>query len=213
MMLRLPAATIPASYGIRAVDEFARLRTWAGLLLVAIAFVLAGCAGPTRISGEGDAFERTGRFAVNVTDAGAGPEAVQGGFAWRDTGGLLRIDLVNPLGSTLARISVEDSGAVLEHANGTIERAPDADALLAKVVGVALPAADLRDWLRGRPGPGPVEGMQRDDAGRPLSFGQGGWQLRLSRYDALGPGLLRLERRDGPRNISVRLAVDTKAAQ
>src|SRR5690606_6304880 len=139
MMLRLPAATMPASHGIRAADEFARLRTWAGLLLAAIAFVVAGCAGPTRISGEGDASDRTGRVAVNVADAGAGPEAVQGGFAWRDTGGLLRIDLVNPLGSTLARISVEDSGAVLEHANGTIERAPDADALLAKVVGVALP--------------------------------------------------------------------------
>lgn len=126
-------------------------RRFFGLLVAAtVSAVLAGCAGPARIGGDGAAFERTGRFAVNVTDAGTAPEAVQGGFAWRDTGRVLRIDLVNPVGSTLARIMVEPSGAVLEHADGSIETAADADALLAKVMGTALPVANLRDWLQGR---------------------------------------------------------------
>lgn len=183
-----------------------------GLLGVALlAVVLAGCAGPARIAGEGAAFERTGRFAVNVTEAGGAADAVQGGFAWRDTGQRLRLDLVNPLGSTLARIVVEPSGAVLEHADGSTESASDADALLARVLGTALPVANLRDWLRGRTGAGGTTHMQRDEQGRPETFSQDGWQLRLSRYDALGPGLLRLERRDGARRISVRLAIDTQA--
>lgn len=173
--------------------------------------VLAGCAGPARIPGEGQAFERTGRFAVNVTEPGVAPEAVQGGFAWRDAGRVLRLDLTNPLGSTLARITVQPSGAVLEHSDGSTEVAADADALLAQVVGVAMPVANLRDWLQGRTGAGSVEALQHDSQGRPESFSQEGWRLRLSRYDALGPGLLRLDRRDGGRQISVRLAIDTQA--
>lgn len=186
-----------------------RLFGW--LAAAVFSVVLAGCAGPGHIAGDGAAFERTGRFAVNVTEAGSAPEAVQGGFAWRDTGRVLRIDLVNPLGSTLARILVEPSGAVLEHADGSTETAPDADALLAQVLGTPLPVASLRDWLQGRPGPVGVTAMQRDAQGRPETFSQEGWQLRFSRYDELGPGLLRLDRRDGGRQISVRLAIDTQA--
>lgn len=187
------------------------VRRFFGLLLtVFIVLVLAACAGPAPIEGEGAAFERTGRFAVNVTDPGGAPQAVQGGFAWRDTGRVLRLDLTNPLGSTLARIVVEPRAAVLEYSDGSTESAADADALLAKVVNTPLPVADLRDWLQGRTGAGEVQHMQRDAQGRPQSFSQGGWQLRLSRYDAAGPGLLRLERRDGTRQISVRLAVDTQ---
>lgn len=188
----------------------ARRRALGLLAGAAATLLLAACAGPTRITGEGAAFERTGRFAVNVTEAGAAPEAVQGGFAWRDTGRVLQIDLTNPLGSTLARIVVEPSGAVLEYSDGSIETAANADALLAKVVNTPLPVADLRDWLQGRAGTGEIQNMERDGQGRPLSFGQGGWQLRLSRYDAAGPGLLRLDRRDGSRQISVRLAIDTQ---
>lgn len=187
-----------------------RALTW---LSAATLIGLAGCAGPVLIQGDGEAFQRTGRFAVNVTEAGVPPDAVQGGFSWRDTGSHLQLDLVNPLGSTLARISVEASGATLERADGSTEHAPDADALVARVLHVALPVSSLRDWMQGRPGPGATEGVQRDDAGRLLSFSQDGWSVRLSRHDSHGPGLLRLERRDGARQISARLAVDTQGQQ
>lgn len=185
-----------------------RRRAVSWLLGIAISATLAGCAAPARIGGEAPAFERTGRFAVNVNDPAGSPEAVQGGFAWRDTGRRLQIDLVNPLGSTLARVTVDEGGAMLQQADGKIERAHDADALLAKVMGTALPVSNLRDWLRGRPGRGDTQAMERDAEGRILSFVQGGWELRMSRHDALGPGLLRLDRRDGTRQISVRLAMD-----
>lgn len=208
-MVRLASLLSFAPAGSAARASRRGLLAWC--VAAAAAAVLAGCAGPARIAGEGEAFERTGRFAVNVTEPGRAAEAVQGGFAWRDTGRQLRLDLVNPLGTTLARVVVEPAGAVLEHADGTTEHAPDADALLAKVLGAALPVSNLRDWLQGRAGAGEATGMERDEQGRPLSFAQGGWQLRLSRYDAFGPGLLRLDRRDGARRISVRLAVDTQA--
>lgn len=204
----------PSSIDTPATVNFvAQRRQLLGMLVGGgLALALVGCAGPARIAGDGTAFERTGRFAVNVTEAGGAQEAVQGGFAWRDTGRLLRLDLVNPLGTTLARIVVEPNRAVLEHADGRTEMAPNADALLAEVLGIALPVAELRDWLQGRTGVTPVTQMESDAQGRPTAFTQQGWQLRFSRYDALGPGLLRLDRRDGSRRISVRLAVDTQAS-
>lgn len=186
-----------------------RLPAW-GLATVA-SVILVGCATPGKIGGEGQAFERSGRFAVNVTEAGMPPEAVQGGFSWRDTGRRLQLDLVNPLGTTLARVTVDGAGATLVKADGSTEHAPDGDALLAKVVGASLPVSHLRDWLQGRPGPGAAAEVQRDTDGRPTSFTEGGWHLRLSRYDQEGPGLLRAERRDGGRQISVRLAIDGSA--
>lgn len=211
-MISFHATPTPSSSARTLTLWLAPRKAIKALLAVAFSATLAGCAGPALISGSEPAFERSGRFAVNVMDAGAASEAVQGGFAWRDTGRQLRIDLVNPLGSTLARVTVDASGALLEHADGSTETADDADALLAKAMGTALPVADLRDWLRGRPGPGAVQALERDTEGRPQSFQQEGWQIRMSRYDAIGPGLLRLERRDGTRQISVRLAVDAQAA-
>lgn len=203
--------TFSSSFPRALRPDLNRRRVLAGVAAGLIATVLAGCAGPQRILGDGVAFERTGRFAVNVTEPGRAPEAVQGGFAWRDSGRILRLDLVNPLGTTLARIVVEPGLAVLEHADGSTEAAATADALLAKVLGTALPVANLRDWLQGRTGADAVTDLHTDAQGRPESFTQQGWQLRLSRYDALGPGLLRLDRRDGARRISVRLAIDTQA--
>jgi outer membrane lipoprotein LolB len=185
-------------------------RSLGRLLAMGLMAVAAGCAGPGRIGGEGPAFERSGRFAVNVNEAGRSPEAVQGGFSWRDTGRVLRLDLVNPLGTTLARVTVDGSRAVLEKSDGSTETAPTADALLEKVMGVSLPVSHLRSWLRGQPGPSAVN-VERDAEGRAASFSESGWQLRLSRYDAEGPGLLRAERRDGSRQISVRLAADESA--
>ena len=190
-----------------------RRKMLGGFLAIVTMSVLVGCATPGMLVGDGTAFERTGRFAVNVTEPGRAPEAVQGGFAWHDTGRVLRLDLANPLGSTLARVRVDDAGAVLERADGSTEQAPDADALLEQVIGAALPVSNLRHWLQGRTGAGTVDALQRDAQGRPQSFAQGGWQLQLSRYDKVGPGLLRLDRRDGSRHISVRLVVDTQTVE
>jgi len=177
----------------------------------ALCAVLAACATPTPLSGPAgeDAFSRTGRFAVRVDHEGGKQEAVQGGFAWREAGGRLVLDLANPLGATLARVESDAGRSVLTRSDGSRTVAPDPDRLMAEVVGADIPVAGLRDWLRGRlPADPPAQSVRRDAAGRPLSFVQGGWQARLSRYDDRGPGLLQLERSQAGQRISVRLAVD-----
>lgn len=178
-----------------------------------LAVLIAGCAAPGKIAPDTDtAFQRTGRFAVTVKEFSGMQDAVQGGFAWRDTGSVLTLDLANPLGSTLARVTVQDGMALLRHANGAEEYAPDADSLVEKVLGSPVPVTGLRDWLHGRTGSSAVSGVEKDSAtGQLNGFIQDGWRVRLSRYDALGPTLLQLNRNDAQRDISVRLAISPLA--
>lgn len=183
---------------------------WQRLILpLLVVGLMAGCAAPDQISSDSDtAFQRTGRFAVTVKSFSGTQDAVQGGFAWQDTGSALTLDLANPLGSTLARITVRDGMATLTHSDGTKEYARDADGLAEKALGSPVPVSGLRDWLRGEMGTAPVEAVEKEDATGQLShFIQDGWRVRLSRYDALGPTVLQMNRRDAQRDISVRLAV------
>ncbi|MGB7482767.1 outer membrane lipoprotein LolB [Castellaniella ginsengisoli] len=180
-----------------ACGAFARLgrlrRIWPAL---ALAGLLAACATPQRIDGPGPAFERQGRFAVNLQPAGAAPYAAQGGFSWRDDGRLLRLDLVSPLGGILARIQVESGRAMLERADGSRESAPTPDELLALVWGHPMPVSGLRYWMRGEAAPGLVVDARHDAQDRLTSLRQDGWEVRLSDYDGQGPGRVRLSRQD-----------------
>uniref|UniRef100_UPI003342874F outer membrane lipoprotein LolB n=1 Tax=Castellaniella defragrans TaxID=75697 RepID=UPI003342874F len=179
------------------------------LALAAVALLLASCATPTRIGGAGPAFERTGRFAVLLRQPEGSDQAMQGNFAWRDTGAALRLDLLSPMGSILARILVEPGQAILERANGQRERAADPDALLAEVWGEAVPVAGLRAWIQGRVWAGsPVGSIQHDGQGRVTRLVQDGWTVQLSDYDAQGPGRLRLVREQAGRRLSLQLAIN-----
>jgi len=186
-----------------------RRRLIAGGLAAAMA-VLAGCASPPSIEGvaEGPSFDRGGRFALLVEHRDGKQDAVQGGFAWRDTAGGQRLDLANPLGNTLARIDVQPGRALLTRSDGTTEAAADPDALVEQVLGSPIPVGGLRDWLRGRLAPGPSEHVEKDADGRLSRFAQNGWRVELSRYDELGPRLLRLRRTEPARDISLRLVID-----
>jgi len=136
-------------------------------------------------------------------------DAVQGGFAWLDSGKRLRLDLANPVGSTLARIDVTPARAVVTRSDGSTEQAADADGLVEMALGSPLPVSGLRDWLRGRTGQGgQVSNLEKNSQGQITGFTQDGWRVRLSRYDDQGPGLVQLNRDDSSRSISARLVID-----
>lgn len=186
---------------------FPRLRAW--LLVGACALVAACTSVPEApLSTDDGAFSRNGRFAITVTESDGQQKAVQGGFSWRDDGSRYRLDLTNPLGSTEARVEGRPGYASLTKADGAVYEANDPDALAEQALGGPIPVSHLRDWMRGRVAEASATQVQRDDVGHPVSFQQDDWQARLSRYDALGPGLLVLQRVEPGRRISVRLAVD-----
>ncbi len=178
-----------------------------------MAVVMAGCATPQRIAMQGDAqsadvVSRVGRFALRVERPLESPEAVQGGFAWRDDGRDLMLDLANPLGATLARVEVSAGRAVLTESNGTQTVAEHPDELVARVLGSPIPVAGLRGWLRGQFTGGPAAAVsERDDAGRPTVFTQDGWNVRVTEYDDKGPTRMQMQRQEADRTIDLRLVV------
>ncbi|OZI66626.1 lipoprotein insertase outer membrane protein LolB [Bordetella genomosp. 11] len=187
------------------------LARWRAVLAAALCLMLAACVTPGRIAGSGGAgeFSRVGRFALTVTQDDGKQDALQGGFSWLDDGRRYILDLTNPLGATQARVEGRPGMAVLNKSDGTRQQAGDPDELVADALGSRIPVSGLRDWLRGRlPAEPPAIHVERDPAQRPVSFDQGGWQARLSRYDELGPQVLVLERREPDRRILLRLVVN-----
>ena len=182
-----------------------------GLILALLLLGLSGCAtqAPTGEAMPEGSLLRMGRFAVKTEQANRAPEAIQCGFVWRDTGAQLTLDLTNPFGSVLARVTVNSSGAALERANGEVIQTMTPDSLVDQALGQSLPVQGLRAWLRAQQKPQPeMRVLERDAQGRIVSFEQEGWSARLTNFDALGPRLISLTRAETGRNMSVRLVID-----
>ncbi|WP_308389931.1 lipoprotein insertase outer membrane protein LolB [Acidithiobacillus sp. AMEEHan] len=128
------------------------------------------------------------------------------GFVWRQqaTGEQLRI--LGPLGNTVAELRDDGAQASLLEANGRHLTASTMSVLLERVLGVALPVAELPQWLLGIPPSGQVDSF--DAAGLPERARWGGWQLQYLRYEAVGglqmPALLQAS---GPDALQLRIAV------
>ena len=191
--------------------SFVGLRSIVGLILALLLLGLSGCAtqAPTGDAMPEGSLQRIGRFAVKTEQANRSPEAIQGGFVWRDTVTQLTLDLTNPFGSILARVTVNRNGAALERSNGETIQTTTPDSLVDQALGQSLPVQGLRAWLRVQQVPQPgMRVLERDAQGRIVSFEQDGWTARLSNFDALGPRLVSLVRAETGRTMSVRLVID-----
>ncbi|SOZ60163.1 Outer-membrane lipoprotein LolB [Cupriavidus taiwanensis] len=158
----------------------------------------------------------TGRFSANYVRYGR-DEGVQGSFRWEEQGRNVRLDLVSPLGQTLAVVTATPSGATLDLPNQPPRNAPEVDTLMEEALGFALPVAGMRDWLHGRPTQGTPARATRDEQGRLATLAQNGWTVRYvawqetpaSRTAATPvPRRIDLARDAGSNPLSVRLVID-----
>lgn len=199
-----------------------RSRRTLTLLCLTAPLWLAACASvtPSRqfdAAAGTRASELTGRFAANYVRYGR-DEGVQGSFHWREQGDNVRLDLISPLGQTLAVVTATPSGATLDLPNEPPRNAPQVDALLEQSLGFALPVAGMRDWLRARPAPGAPANATRDAQGRLETLSQNGWTVRYAAWQAAPDGAETLPRRidlardgaGGP--MSVKLVIDAPAS-
>jgi outer membrane lipoprotein LolB len=90
----------------------------------------------------------SGRFAIDGEPASAAT-AVSGRFRLEQNDSMRRLELVGPLGQTLARLELNAEGAQLTYQDGRIERANDASQLIENALGWPLPVTALMDWLSG----------------------------------------------------------------
>lgn len=118
--------------------------------------VLAGCATPTAnianpnatVGAYRDTLDLSGRLAANYQKDGQ-LQSISGKFEWTQRPGRIDVALENPLGQTIAEISVTPQEATLTQSNHPPRVAKDIDALTAQALGWQLPVSGLRDWLQG----------------------------------------------------------------
>lgn len=183
-------------------------------LLAALPWLAAGCASaPVSAPPPADSTiarmrQWAGRFAVTLTEPGAEirEERASGRFLLQNDAGTTELELLSPLGQTIATASLGAGLASLSTAEGERYEASSAEALTERVFGWRMPIGDLPRWLRGR-----VNGATRSADGA-LAGTERGWAIRLDGWRDTGPGRVELdwpaEPRPGVPRVKLRLIVD-----
>lgn len=128
-----------------------RLLFW--LLATAIVFI-AGCAHPTRATGQNgtqDAYWQ-GRLALKVHSTPV--QAFSADFELQGNAEAGTLSFFTPLGSTAARLEWSASGAQLQ-TTGEPQRFESLDALTLHTTGATLPIHSIFAWLKGQEPPTP----------------------------------------------------------
>jgi len=106
---------------------------------------------------------------------------------WRHDPDSDELWLYSPLGSGVAHMRQDASGALLIASDGKEYRAQDLKLLTRAVLGWDLPLDGLQYWVRGLPAPALRAAEQTYDAkGRPELLRQGDWQVAYLDWSAAG---------------------------
>ena len=159
---------------------------WAAWLAAFAIVLIAGCAHPTRATGQFDPQDRAwiGRLALQVQDNQA--QSFSAGFELRGRPEAGELTLFTPLGGVAAALSWEPGGATLKN-GANVQRFESVDAVVTQATGSAIPVAALFDWLEGKNTQVP------------------GWQADLSQ---LADGRLRARRMQPPPAADLRVVFD-----
>jgi outer membrane lipoprotein LolB len=172
-------------------------------------FLLSGCASvpppsttvdPSQVS----AFELNGRVNVR-TDRGAYP----GSIRWQHGPSIDEVWLFSPVGSAVAHMRQDPSGALLVASDGKEYRAEDVHALARDVLGWDLPLNGLQYWVRGLPWPAlDSTDEQRDESGRPKLLKQAGWRVAYIDWTPAGVAGLPSKLDVAGEGLRMRLVID-----
>jgi outer membrane lipoprotein LolB len=162
------------------------------LAAATIAFALTGCAttnlSSTQVGAYRDTIDLNGSLAVSYQKNDGQPEHLNGRYSWTQRPGRVEVSVLNPLGTTVAEISVTPESATLTQANRAPRTAKDIDTLTQQTLGWPLPVAGLRDWLQGYA----VDAQGKRIAVSPANnnvLTRDGWRLRFKDWqDKPGPG-------------------------
>lgn len=128
-------------------------------------------------------------------------EGLSAGIEWLQNKKEYQIKLFDQLGRQVALLTGGPGRVALKTSKGDSFHGRNAEKLLQKHLGWTIPVESLFYWVRGLPDPNTVAWREDyDDAGHLVALSQGGWRVRLSRYDGEGitalPQLVRIERED-----------------
>ena len=150
-----------------------------------------------------------GRFAVKVTGLTEGRnQGGSGGFTLTQDALIDVLEIRNPMGGSIAKITIKPGEAMLER-DGQVITAVDADTLIQNALGLPLPARGLSDWLRGQTRPGSNASVERNAKGQVSKITQDGWTLNYYWGNALNLEKLTMTRSSNIGSIDIRLVFDT----
>lgn len=150
-----------------------------------------------------------GRFSVKVTGlAESSNQGGSGGFSLTQDALTDVLEIRNPVGGSIAKITINPGEAILER-DGKLTTAIDADTLIQNTLGLPLPARGLSDWLRGQTRPGSTASVERDAQGQVNKISQDGWTLNYSWGNSQRLEKLMMTRSSNIGSIDIRLVFDT----
>lgn len=151
-----------------------------------------------------------GRLSVSYRAAGK-PESLQGKFLWVQRGEQIDIELLTPLGQTIARIAIAPGRARIEQSGGDVREAASIDQLTEQTLGWTLPVNGLRYWLQGfmRDARGQLASVAPDQSG---TLRGDGWKLRYVSWQADGstamPKRIDFTRDTAQSELALRVVID-----
>ena len=149
-----------------------------------------------------------GRFAVKITGITESQnQGGSGGFTLTQDALKDVLEIRNPVGGSIAKITINPGEATLER-NGQVVTAIDADTLVQNTLGLPLPARGLSNWLRGEVRPGSEASIERNANGQVSKINQDGWELLYTWGNNMRLDKLTMTRSSNIGSIDIRLVFD-----
>ena len=127
-----------------------RLPSW--LLAVCVVYFVSGCSSLQPLpQGERSFYDKIqihGRFSANYEHNNQ-LQSTQGRFQWNQHGQSIDIDLLSPLGQTVARLTIAPGAATIQQSGRETLVANSSAELTEQTLGWVLPVEGMRDWLQG----------------------------------------------------------------
>lgn len=144
-----------------------------------------------------------GRLGVQIPS-----EGLSAGLEWHQDKDKYEIKLFDQLGRKVALLTGTSDHVSLTTSSGEAYSGSSAEKLLQQHLGWTLPVESLFYWVRGLPDPQAVAWREDyNESGYLAELSQGGWSVRLSRYNDTGiaalPKLVSVERE----NIKLKLLI------
>ena len=113
-----------------------------------------------------------------------GHDGGSGKLEWQARPQFDQLDFRGALGKGAWRLVLDENGAELQKADGTVTRAPGIDELVLDEVGWSIPVDSLRWWVLGLAAPGVYDRLGLDPGGHLMELRQHGWDIKFDRYRA-----------------------------
>jgi outer membrane biogenesis lipoprotein LolB len=149
-----------------------------------------------------------GRFAVKITGlTDSQNQGGSGGFTLTQEALKDVLEIRNPMGGSIAKITITPGEATLE-SDGKVITEIDADTLVQNTLGLPLPARGLSNWLKGEVRPGSEASVDRNSKGQVSKISQDGWDLVYTWSNTNRLEKLIMTRSSNIGSIDIRLVFD-----